>query len=144
MVVEGVNMDITKFPQYELYLFTLNLLNLKNQLVPEGCDNRCINSTIINRAYFSSYLYCRLWLDYVKNFQVIPIREFGDDEEKVSEHLQVRNALFNFGEKTMEANLSKLSRLRKIADYDPFRDLTPTDVSNAIDYMEKIFNHLEF
>lgn len=136
-------MDITKFPQFQLYIFTLMLFNLKDQLIPEGCDNRCINSTIINRAYYSSYLYCQLWLDYVKNFQVTPIREFGDDEEKVSEHLQVRNALFNFGEKNMELNLSKLARLRKTADYDPFRDLTPENVSDAIGYMKNIFGHLE-
>lgn len=68
----------------------------------------------------------------------------GDDEEKVSEHLQVRNALFNFGEKSMDLKLSKLAQLRKTADYDSFRDLTQENVSDAIDYMENIFNHLKF
>lgn len=137
-------MDITKFPQYELYQLTLNLLVMKNQLIPENCGFRCINSTIINRAYFSSYLFCELWLDYVKNFRTIPIKEFGDDEMKISEHVQVRNALFNFGEKLTEEKLSKLSILRKKADYEPFIDLTPQDVSDAISYMEKIFNQLKF
>ncbi|MBO6124120.1 MAG: hypothetical protein J6P09_09810 [Methanobrevibacter sp.] len=44
-------MDITKYPQFELYLLTLNLLRFKNQLIPIDCDERCINSTIINRAF---------------------------------------------------------------------------------------------
>ena len=137
-------MDITKYPQYELYLLTLNLENFKNQLVPDNCDERCINSTIINRAYLSSYLYCALWLEYVKNFIPTPIRGFGDDEVKISEHVQVRNALFNFGEKCIEGKLSKLAGLRKTADYNPFRDLTPRDVSDAIGYMESIFSNLKF
>ena len=137
-------MDITKFPQYELYLLTLNLLMLKNQLIPDNCGARCINSTIINRAYISSYLFCELWLDYVKKFKTTPINEFGDDEKKISEHVQVRNALFNFGEKIAEEKLSKLAGLRKKADYNPFVDLTSREVSDAIDYMEKIFNQLKF
>ena len=137
-------MDITKFPQYELYLLTLNLLMLKNQLIPDNCGARCINSTIINRAYISSYLFCELWLDYVKKFKTTPINEFGDDEKKISEHVQVRNALFNFGEKIAEEKLSKLAGLRKKEDYNPFVDLTSREVSDAIDYMEKIFNQLKF
>ncbi|WP_405268030.1 hypothetical protein [Methanobrevibacter sp.] len=137
-------MDITKYPQYELYLLTLNLENLKSRIVPDNCDERCINSTIISRAYFSSYLYCALWLEYVKNFIPIPITQFGDDEAKISEHVQVRNALFNFGQQRIEEKLYKLANLRKTADYDPFRDLAPTDVSDAIGYMESIFDHLKF
>lgn len=136
-------MDITKYPHYQLYLLTLNLLMLKNQLIPDGCDERCINSTIINRAYFSSFLLSVLWLEDVKKFKPIPI-EYLEGDDKISEHLQVRNALYNFGEKLVRKDMTKLAILRKKADYDPFCDLTPTDVSNAIDYMEKIFNHLEF
>ena len=90
-------MDVSKYPQFELYLLTLHLLMLKDQLVPDGCDSRCINSTIINRVYFSSYLYCLLWLEDVKKFKPTPIMEL-DLDERVSEHKQVRNALFNFGE----------------------------------------------
>ena len=98
-MIGGDNMNIAKYPQFQLYLLTLRLLKLKNQLIPENCDERCIDSTIINRAYFSSYLFCELWLEDVKHFKPIPIKEFHDDDIKISEHLQVRNALYNFGEK---------------------------------------------
>lgn len=136
-------MDITKYPQYQLYLLTLHLLMLKNQLVPDMCDNRCIDSTIINRAYFSSYLFSKLWLEDVKKFKPTPI-EMMDVKERISEHLQIRNALYNFGEKRVRSDLTKLASLRKKADYNPFVDLTPKDVSDAIGYMNSIFNHLKF
>ena len=136
-------MNISKYPQFQLYLLTLKLLRLKNQLIPDACDERCINSTIINRAYFSSYLLCELWLEDVKSFKPIPLSNLGADE-KIGEHLQVRNALYNFGEKIMSKELTKLAKLRKKADYDPFRDLTQNDVSDAIHHMERIFNHLKF
>lgn len=136
-------MDITKYPQFQLYLLTLNMWVLKDQLIPEGCDDWCIFSTIINRAYFSSYLFCVLWLDYVKKFKPIPVTKL-DPDERISEHLQVRNALYNFGEKQVKYELSKLANLRQKADYDPFSDLTSKDVSDAIQHMEKIFNHLNF
>lgn len=108
-----INIEITRYPQFQLYLLTLRLLKLKNQLIPQDCDEMCIYSTIINRAYFSLYLFCELWLEDVKNFKLIPIKEFGDDEVRISEHLQVRNALYNFGEKIAKTDLDKLARLRK-------------------------------
>ena len=107
-------MDITQYPQFHLYLLTLHLLMIKNQLLPESCDIRCVNATIINRAYF------------------------------ISKHKQVRNALYNFNQPKMGSELNKLFRLRFKADYEPFIDITPTEVSDAINSMEKIFNHLKF
>lgn len=140
----GDNLNITKYPQFQLYLLTLRLLKLKDKLIPQDCDERCINSTIINRAYYSSYLFCELWLEDVKHFKAIPINEFGADEEKINEHHQVRNALYNFGEDVVSWNLANLARLRQKADYHPFRDLTSSDVSDAIGYMERIFDRLKF
>ena len=46
-------MDITKYPQFELRLLTLNLLNLKTQILPQNCDEGCVNATIINRAFLA-------------------------------------------------------------------------------------------
>lgn len=136
-------MNINRYPQFELYMLTLHLLRLKDQLVPDGCDSRCINSTIINRAYFSSYLYCLLWLEDIKNFRPTSILELGP-EERVSEHQQVRSALFDFGEKRTKEELSKLANLRRKADYNPFMDITPDEGTDAVHHMEKIFNHLKF
>lgn len=137
-------MDITRYPQYQLYLLTLQLLMLKKELIPKNCDEWCVNATIVNRAYYSSYQYCELWLDYIKNFKVIKPWEFEDDQDRISEHKQVRTALSDFGEKNMKVELQNLANLRQKADYDPFVDITSKEVDDAIHYMEKIFNHLKF
>lgn len=140
----GDYMDITKYPQFELQLLTLNLLKLKSQIIPENCDERCVNATIINRAYFSSYLLCELWLDYEKHFKTLKPWEFNGSEDRISEHKQVRNALYNIGEKNTESELGKLALLRRKADYEPFIDITSNEVQEAITYMQNIFNHLSF
>ena len=50
--------NIEKYPQYELYKFAKDMYSKKkNTLVPKNCDNLCVYSIIINRCYYSSYLY---------------------------------------------------------------------------------------
>ena len=120
------------------------MLMLKELLIPENCDEWCVNASIINRAYFSAYSYCKLWLEDMNNFKVKHRWDFKDDEERIGEHKQVREALKNFGEKNMKTELNDLFKLRIKADYNPFIDITSDEVTNAIHHMEKIFNHLKF
>ena len=134
-------MNIEKFPQYQLYLLTLNLLILKGEILPENCDEWCINATIINRAYYSSYLYCLLWLKYIKNFK--PNAPWKN-KKRIGEHKQVRDALYNFGEKEIKRKLTHLASLRKKADYEPFNEISPKEVNDAIKDMEEIFTNLKF
>lgn len=137
-------MDITKYPQFQLYLLTLHLLSLKNQLIPKNCDEWCVNATIINRTYYSAYLFCELWLDYVKGFKAIPPWEFDEDENRISEHKQIRTALIRlFNQENVGNHLNDLASLRRKADYDPFVDIEPKEVENAIRHMEKIITTLE-
>ena len=117
---------------------------VKNQLIPKNCDEWCVNASIINRAYYSSYQYCELWLDYVNQFKVKHAWEFENDDERISEHKQIREALKDHGEKNMKTELFNLFKLRIKADYNPFMDITSEEVNNAIHHMEKIFNHLKF
>jgi hypothetical protein len=70
--------------------------------------------------------------------------EFNGSEDRISEHKQVRNALYNIGEKNTESELGKLALLRRKADYEPFIDITSNEVQEAITYMQNIFNHLSF
>ena len=81
-------MDIRKYPQYQLYLFTMRMFMLKNQLIPENCDEWCVNANIINRAYYSSYHYCLLWLKDIKKFKPKHPWEFEEDERVTGEHKQ--------------------------------------------------------
>ena len=117
---------------------------LKEDILPENCDEWCINATIINRAYYSSYLYCELWLEYVKNFKAKAPWEFDESDEIIGEHRQVRDALYHFGEKNIQKELAELANLRKKADYDPFSDISPKELDDAIKHMEEIFGGLRF
>lgn len=138
-----MSMIIDNYPQYQLYLLTLHLLGIKESLIPEKCDSRCVDATIINRAYYSSYLYCELWLEKIHNFKVKHPWEFKKGEKHIGEHKQIRNALYDHGEKETEYLLKKLAKLRKKADYYPYKEITPYDINTSIKHMEKIFNCLK-
>lgn len=134
--------NVEKYPQYQLYKFTRKLYVNKESLVPENCDNRCVYSTIINRCYYSSYLYLSEWL-LNKGFKVKSKDDCEiDGEIFVSEHKQIRDALKNEGESKISNRLYKLSELRSIADYEPFSDLTDNDLNRAINLMEYIFKEI--
>lgn len=105
---------------------------------------RCVEATIINRAYYSSYLFCELWLEKVHNFKVKHPWEFKKGEKRIGEHKQVRNALHDFDEEDVETSLKKLAKLRRKADYKPYEKISQTDIKSAIKEMNKIFNHLKF
>ena len=137
-------MNILAYPQYQLYLLTLNILMLKEQIIPDNCDEWCVNATIVNRAYYSSLLFCELWLEDVKHFKPKAPWEFEDGKDRIGEHKQVRDALFDFGQKTAHKELKKLTSLRNKADYDPFSDINQKEVDEAIEHMENIFKQLEF
>lgn len=136
-------MNITDSPQFHLYLLTLHFLRIKNLLLPKNCDKRCVDATIINRAYYSSYLYCLLWLEKVHGFNVKHPWEFENGEKRIGEHKQVRNALHDFGEEEIETSLRKLAKLRNTAYYHPNRKLTSENINQTINHMEKIFNNLK-
>ena len=137
-------MNITSYPQFHLYLLTLHLMLIKSQLLPQNCDERCVNATIINMAYYSAYLYCVLWLEEVEGFFLLDQWEFDDDEEKISKHKQVRNALNDLNYNNLGSSLQDLFNLRFKADYEPFIDITSREVSDAIKHMEKIISTLKF
>jgi len=92
-VVGEIIMDITKYPQYELYSFAELLFLKKDDLIPEKCNCRCVYSTIINRCYYSSYLYSLEWLFEKFGFKPRPPEDFDKNERFITEHKQVRDAL---------------------------------------------------
>lgn len=140
----AILMNITSSPQFHLYLLTLHFLRIKNMLLPKKCNERCVDATIINRAYYSSYLYCQLWLEKVHGFKVKHPWEFKNGEKRIGEHKQVKKALHDFGEEEIETSLRKLAKLRNKANYHPNRKLTSKNLNQAINHMEKIFNKLKF
>lgn len=137
-------MDISKLPQFQLYLFTLLMLRFRKRLIPANCDVRCVDSTIINRAYYSSYLFCQRWLLEVHGHELKSKKEFSKGTKFITEHSQVRRALKKYGQKSLSTILFKLAQLRNKADYYPYVKLTNDDLHDAIGYMESIFQGLNF
>lgn len=134
---------IESYPQYELYKFTKGLYFEKDRLVPKNCDNRCVYSTIINRCYYSSYLYALEWLEDKHDFKPLLPWEYPDGEY-ISEHNQVINMLKNLHLFDVHNFMLDLFSLRKKADYKPFSYLSDGELDKAIEFMENIFDNLKF
>lgn len=86
---------------------------------------------------------CELWLEDKYGFKTTKPWEFEKGEE-ISEHKQLRDALYDYGEIYIKSKLFQLSNLRKKADYEPFIDITPKEVTDSITHMKNIINKLEF
>ena len=113
--------NIEKSPQYDLYRLTKNLYLNKEKIVPENADMRCVKSTIINRAYYSSYSLASEWLNYNFDFQILKY-------EKEDTNLY----------------LGRLKNLRTKADYHLESKIYDDEVEDALVYMKRIFNDLKF
>ena len=137
-------MDITKYPQYELYSFAELLFLKKDDLIPEKCNCRCVYSTIINRCYYSSYLYSLEWLFEKFGFKPRPPEDFDKNERFITEHKQVWDALKEKNFSAISYELADLAILRKKADYDPFLDISDDELSDAMESMGIIFEKLSF
>lgn len=137
-------LNIEKSPQYDLYRLTKKLYLNKERIVPKNADLRCVKSTIINRAYYSSYSLASEWLDFYFDFQIKPPREFKGNKSFISGHIQVLNALFKYEKKSANKNLSRLKDLRTKADYHLESKISNNEVKNSLVFMENIFNDLKF
>lgn len=135
--------NIEKYPQYELYKFTKKLYEIKGELIPENCDNRCVFSTIINRCYYSAYLYASLWLQDVYKFKPRSKEDFCKGEF-ITEHIQVQHKLADVNQYSVKNKLYELFDLRKKADYHPFYDISKDELDDAVYLMEQIFKTLKF
>lgn len=96
-----------------LYKFT-QLLNLnKEKFQRPYTGKRAVNSTIINRAYYSAYSLAKLWLEE-HDFKVKDKSDYEMlNKEFITEHYQVRNALKDYGKINTSQYLFDLHNLRK-------------------------------
>ena len=137
-------MSVELYPQYQLFKFTLLLNYSKENFIRPKIESRAVESTIINRAYYSAFSLAKLWLEEhefkVKDKMTYIIL----NEDYISEHRQVSNALKDFGLKKSGQYLYDLHELRKKADYQPYSPITNDDVMKAINYMNKIIKDLKF
>lgn len=135
--------NVEKSPQYDLYRLTKKLNLNKDKLVPKNADSRCVKSTIINRAYYSSYSLACEWLNYNFDFQIkSPKNYYG--KKFYSGHVQVLKALFKHGKNESHMDLGRLKRLRTKSDYRLESKISDSEVEISLVFMENIFNDLKF
>ena len=127
-----------------MYRLTKKLNLNKEKLVPKNADSRCVKSTIINRAYYSSYSLASEWLNYNFDFQIKSPRKFKNNRPFVSGHIQVLKALFKYEKKDANFYLGRLKDLRTKADYHLESKISDNEVNDALVYMKRIFNDLKF
>ena len=136
--------NIEKSPQYDLYRLTKNLYLNKEKIVPENADMRCVKSTIINRAYYSSYSLASEWLNYNFDFQIKSPKKFKNYRPFVSGHIQVLKALLKYEKISSHKDLNRLKGLRTKADYHLESEISDGEVKDSLSYMENIFDDLKF
>lgn len=128
--------------ELDLYKHTILLNEKDNELIPKNCGHRCVRSTIINREYYSTFLFVRKYL--TKNgFQLRNIVEYKKNNEPIlTEHQQIINKL---SEKNngLSKKLKQLKRLRKKADYYPEQKLSLKEINRSIEIMNLIIKSLK-
>ena len=134
--------NVQESPHFGLFEFTKILNSKKEELTPEGYDTRCVDSTIINRCYYSSYNYAIEWLKERYDFVPMKKHEYDDPKKYKSEHKQVQDALAQYNKVDVRNKLRALFILRKKADYNPYDRLTQKQIKDSINNMEYIFNRL--
>jgi uncharacterized protein (UPF0332 family) len=126
----------------DLYKHTLLLNDKQNELIPTNCKSRCVRSTIINRSYYSTYLYVKKYL-IINGFEIKkPYYYLRNNKKVITEHQQVLDKLYDKNKK-LSVKLKKLKRLRHKADYHPSKYVTIKDVTDSIDIMNEIFQNLK-
>ncbi|MBR5504659.1 MAG: hypothetical protein IKV87_09515 [Methanobrevibacter sp.] len=104
-----------------------------------------MNSTIINRAYYSAYSYAYLWLEENHNFKPKQKWEFDEDGESyITEHAQVRKKFEELKLYKISNRLFRIHELRKKADYSLFKTLTDGEIIESLEIMNYIFENLKF
>lgn len=129
--------------ELELCEHTLLLKEKQYDLIPKNSGHRCIRSTIINRAYYPTFLFVGKYITE-KGIKIHDIKYYKINHKKfVTEHQQVIDGL-NQKNKYLSSILFKLKNLRIDADYYPNKKIKIRDINEAVDIMNETINTLKF
>ena len=128
-------MVVNNSPPFQLCIFTRKLYGSRNDFTDDGDNFRSVYGTIINRAYYSSYLLSLKWISEKYDFKFTNSRK--------SKHEQVRKSLMLRNEKAGYA-LTQLKKLRLAADYNLEKKINHMEVLKSLKLMDLIFNELKF
>ena len=105
----------------------------------QNYDLQCIDRTIVNRSYLSTYLHTQEWI--INNG---PYRNIKDYSKKdVGYHTAICIALTELNKKSISKKYAEFIELRVDADYDIVTIITPKDAQKALDLASQIQNALQ-
>lgn len=113
---------------------------LKNcEFSDENYDLQCINRTIINRAYISTYLHTEEWI--ITNGNLNDVRDYSD--KPVGYHVAICIALNALNKPNISEIYDDFIKLRVDADYNIVTIIKPKDAQRALDLAFRIQNALQ-
>ncbi|MEE1133888.1 hypothetical protein [uncultured Methanobrevibacter sp.] len=113
-------------------------LNSKN-FSDNTYDLQCIDRTIINRAYLSTYLHTHDWI--INNGHYNDIKNYSKND--IGYHTAICIALNKLNEKTISKKYAEFIELRVDADYNIVTIITSKDAQKALDLASQIQNALQ-
>ena len=134
--------DISTLKEYHIYLLIKKLLETDYEFT-DSFSEEVFFRTIINRAYYVSFLLSKYYLEIIKHEIIKNPRDFDHDEKFITEHTQVIKLLNNKDTRKLSSKLSELKNLRKNADYNFIITISEEECSQAIELMEDIVTKLK-
>lgn len=100
---------------------------------------QCIERTIINRAYLSTYLHTEEWI--LNNGPHNDIKNYS--KKDIGYHAAICVALNKLNEKKISKKYADFIKLRVDADYNIITIITPKDAQKALDLASQIQTALQ-
>lgn len=110
----------------------------KQKFSDKNYDLQCINRTIVNRAYLSTYLHAEEWI--INHGPYYDVRDYSDED--VGYHVAICIALDKLNKHHISQIYDDFIELRVKADYNIVTIITPEDAQNALDLASQIRNAL--
>ncbi len=102
-------------------------------------DLQCIDRTIVNRAYLSTYLHTQEWI--INNGPYNDIKEYS--KKDVGYHTAICIALTSLNKKSISKKYADFIKLRVDADYDIVTIIDSDDAQKALDLASQIQTALQ-
>lgn len=111
----------------------------KHEYSDENYDLQCIDRTIVNRAYLSTYLHVQEWI--LNNGPYNDVKDYSN--HNVGYHTAICIALTTLKKNSISKKYGDFIKLRVDADYNLVTIITPNDAQKALDLASQIQKALQ-
>lgn len=111
----------------------------RKEFSAKNYDLQCIDRTIVNRAYLSTYLHTEDWI--INNGPYSNIKDYSTKD--VGYHTAICIALDALNKKPISKKYAEFIELRVDADYDIVTIIDSDDAQKALDLASQIQNALQ-